>query len=300
MRNLPSLTALRAFEAAARHLSFSKAAEELHVTPAAVSNQIKSLEAFYNVQLFRRLTRALVLTEAGQLALPLMRQGFDKLAEGADRLASFDRGGVLTVGATPFFASKWLVPRLDGFFHAYPDIEIRIAASTRDVDLAHDDVEIGIRLGLGHYPGLRVTKLMKEQVFPVCSPRLMEGLHPLRSPEDLRYHTLLHVEYVEAWPDWARWLKVAGLESINAKRGPRFNQLGLPVQAAIEGQGVALASSVLVMDDLAAGRLVRPFDLAMDVELAYYVVCLESTADQPRIKAFRDWVIAEAIERQTV
>ena len=168
----PPLTALRAFEAVARHLSFTNAAEELHVTPAAISNQIKSLESFYNVQLFLRLTRALVLTEAGQLVQPSLRQGFDKLAEAAERLETFDRSGVLTVGVTPFFASKWLVPRLDGFYQAHPEIDVRITALTRHADLIHDDVDIAIRLGDGDYHGLHVAKLMTEQLFPVCSPRM--------------------------------------------------------------------------------------------------------------------------------
>lgn len=306
MRGLPPLTALRAFDAAARHLSFTRAAEELHVTPAAISNQIKALEDFYNIRLFRRLTRALVLTEAGQRALPPLRQGFESLAEAAHRLETLDRSGALTIGATPFFASKWLVPRLLRFYQAHPEIDLRITASTHNVDLAREDVDMGIRLGAGKYPGLHVTRLMDERVFPVCSPRLLEGPKALRTPADLRHHTLLHAEFVdphfhaefiEAWPGWPRWMKAAGVDDVDATRGPRFNQLGLPIQAAIEGQGVALASGVLVTDDLAAGRLVRPFDLAMDVELAYYVVSLESTADQPRIKAFRDWVVSEAATR---
>ena len=294
-RQLPPLTALRAFEAAARHLSFTKAAEELRVTPAAISNQVKALEEQYGVQLFRRMTRAVVLTEAGQSALPLLRQGFDKLSEAADRLDSLNTGGILTVSVLPFFAAMWLIPRLDRFYHAHPDIEVMVDANMRAVDLARDGVDVCIRRGQGNYPGLNVVKLVDEQAFPVCSPRLMEGSAPLRVPEDLRNHTLLHVESDDFFfPEWSTWLQTAGVEGVDASRGPRFNQLGLQIQAAVEGHGVALASSVLVTDDLSAGRLVQPFELVIQADLAYYVICLEATAEQPRVVAFRDWVMAEA------
>lgn len=300
-RHLPPLTALRAFEAAARHLSFTKAAAELQVTPAAISNQVKALEEHCGLQLFRRLTRAVVLTEAGQSAFPLLRQGFDKLSEAAVRLKSLNAGGVVTVSVLPFFAAKWLVPRLDHFYQAHPDIDVRIDANMRAVDLARDGVDVCVRLGQGHYPDLNVVKLMDEQAFPVCSPRLLEGEAPLREPGDLRHHTLLHVESDEFFfPDWGTWLKAAGVDDIDARRGPRFNQLGLQVQAAVEGHGVALASSVLVTDDVFAGRLVRPFELAIEADLAYYLICQEEAAEQPRIVAFRDWVIDEASASQSV
>lgn len=292
-RHLPSLTALRSFEAAARHLSFTKAAEELHVTPAAISNQVKALEQHYGLTLFRRLTRALVLTEAGQKALPPLRHGFDKLAEAADGLEDLNKGGTLTVCSMPFFAAKWLVPRLDHFYQAHPGIDVRINASMRYSDLEKDDVDIGLRLGSGDFPGQNVVKLMDEQAFPVCSPRLLDGPHPLMTPDELRHHVLIHADFGN-WPDWTLWLETAGVDGIDASHGPRFNQLGLAVQAAVEGQGVALASSVLVIDDLEAGRLVKPFDLPIEVNLAYYVVCLESTVEQPRIAAFRNWILSEA------
>tara|TARA_B100000029_G_scaffold497818_1_gene565820 strand:- start:796 stop:1704 length:909 start_codon:yes stop_codon:yes gene_type:complete len=295
-----SLTALRAFEAAARHLSFTKAAEELAVTPAAISNHIKALENQYGVQLFRRLTRAVTLTEAGQSALPLLRQGFDKLSEAADRLGNLNPGGTITVSVLPFFASKWLVPRLHGFYQTHADIDVRIDANMRAVDLFRDSVDVCVRLGRGNYPDLDVVKLLDEQAFPVCSPRLLEEVGPLKHPEDLRHHTLLHVESDEFYfPEWSAWLKVAGVEEIDASRGPRFNQLGLQVQAAVEGHGVALASSVLVTDDLYAGRLVRPFDLAVEADFAYYLLCQKEAASQPLIVAFREWILTEVSASQS-
>jgi LysR family glycine cleavage system transcriptional activator len=298
-RRLPPLNALRAFEAAARHLSFSKAAAELHVTPAAISHQIGALEAFYGVQLFRRLTRALLLTEAGQSALPALREGFDRLAEAAERLRGHQKSGALTVSAAPSFAAKWLVPRLHRFQQAYPDIELRIDANDHVVDLARDNVDVALRFGPGNYPGLKVDLLLVEEVVPVCSPRLMQGPHALRTPEDLRHHTLLHVDWrvmSEAAPNWRMWLLAAGVHDVDASRGPRFTLESMAVQAAIEGQGVALTSTVLAADDIHAGRLVRPFDIAVGrgQSFAYYVVTPQWNAEQPKVKAFREWVIAES------
>ena len=298
-RRLPPLNALRAFEAAARHLSFSKAAAELNVTPAAISHQIGALEAFYGVQLFRRLTRALLLTEAGQSALPSLREGFDRLAEGAERLRAHQKSGALTVSVAPSFAAKWLVPRLQSFQQAYPDIELRIDANDNVVDFARDNVDVGLRYGRGHYPGLTVDRLLAEEVSPVCSPRLMAGPHPLRTPHDLRYHVLLHVDWKvmsEAAPNWRMWLLAAGVRDIDPSRGPRFTLESMVVQAAIEGQGVALTSNVLAADDIRHGRLVRPFDIALGrpESFAYYVVTPEWKAEQPKIRAFREWVIAES------
>ncbi len=301
-RQLPPLNALRAFEAAGRHLSFRKAAEELNVTPAAISHQVKALEAFCGAPLFRRLTRALLLTDTGQVALPLLAEGFDRLAEAAAGMQSQEDGPLLTVSVTPSFAAKWLVPRLDRFRAAYPDFDIRVDATDRLIDFARDTADVAIRYGLGEYSGLRADCLMSEVSAPVCSPRLLEGPHPLCTPADLRHHTLLHVDWTvedEATPSWRMWLLAAGAHGIDATRGPRFNQESMVVQAAIEGHGVALGSNVLVDDDVAAGRLVRPFDLSLSdpLDFSYYVVCPEDAMDRPKVAAFRSWVIAEAKQR---
>lgn len=294
------LTALRAFEAAARHLSFTKAAEELGVTPAAISNQIKALEERYGAQLFRRLTRAVTLTEAGHSALPLLRQGFDKLSEAAERIGTLNSSGSITVSVLPFFASMWLVPRLHRFYQMHADIDVRIDANMRAVDLVRDSVDVCVRLGRGNYPDLDVVKLFDEKAFPVCSPRLLEEVGPLKCPKDLHHHTLLHIESDEfSFPEWQTWLKIAGVEEIDSSRGPRFNQLGLQVQAAVEGHGVALASSVLVAEDLDSGRLVRPFDLGIETALAYYLLCQKEASSQPLIVAFREWVLSETSVSQS-
>ncbi len=293
-RRLPSLTALRAFEAAARHLSFTKAGEELHVTQAAISNQVKSLEEYCGRPLFRRQARALVLTEAAQRSLPSLRQGFDKLAEAAEHLMTLDTGDFVTVSSLVIFAAKWLVPRLENFYHDHPGIDVRIEAAMRNVDLSRDDVDIYIHLGGGDYPGMIADKLMSLEVFPVCSPRLLEGPKPLRVPADLRHHTLLHVDFFAPWPDWSEWLEAAGTEGVDVAHGPRFNGFGMQLQAAVRGLGVALASSLNIADDLEAGRLVKPFDLAIDANLDMYVICQESAVERPQIAAFRDWILAEA------
>ena len=297
-RPLPPLNSLRAFEAAARHLSFTKAAEELHVTPAAVSQQIKLLEEHCGTKLFRRLTRALMLTDAGQAALPPLREGFDKLAEAVDRLRSHDRGGILTVSVPPSFGAKWLVHRLDRLNAAHPEFDVRIDATDTLVDFSDAGVDFALRYGRGTYPGLHAEHLMPEVAFPVCSPALLEGEHPLRAPEDLSHHTLLHVQWKmehEAAPNWRMWLRAAGIEGIDAERGPRFTIEGMTVQAAIEGQGVALASGSLVSDDLKAGRLVRPFGptICEATAFSYYLVYPQANAESPKVMAFRDWIMAE-------
>ncbi len=294
-RRLPPLNALRAFEAAARHLSFKKAAEELHVTPAAVSQQVKALEDYYGVQLFRRLTRALRLTDAGQAALPALKDGFDKLGEAAGVLDNFTQSGVLTVSVPPSFGAKWLVPRLDRFSAAHPDYELRIDATDTLVDFGAGGVDVGLRYGRGAYEGLRVERLMSEVAFPVCCPTLADGDPPLRRPEDLTHHTLLHVQWKmegESAPNWRMWLRAAGVEGVDPERGPRFSVENLALQAAIEGQGVALVSSALVAGDLKAGRLVRPFAPATTEATAfsYYLVYPPASEGNPKVKAFRQWI----------
>jgi LysR family glycine cleavage system transcriptional activator len=305
-RRLPPLNALRAFEAAARHLSFTKAAEELAVTPAAISHQVKALEEFYGVPLFRRLTRALLLTDAGQAALPLLREGFDLLAAAAERLQAQQQTNVLTISVAPSFGAKWLVPRLDRFRAACPDIDVRIDANDKLVDFARQGVDMGLRFGRGDYPGMRTDLLFSAEqttVSPVCSPKLLEGPNPLCVPGDLQHHTLLHLDWdpeVDAVPNWRMWLLAAGLDDIDPNRGPRFSMITMVLQAAIEGHGVALAEDVIAANDVEAGRLVRPFELSLSdpMNFAYYIVSPEATADHPKIAAFRDWVLAEACPEQ--
>jgi LysR family glycine cleavage system transcriptional activator len=296
-RRLPSLNALRAFEAAGRHLSFTRAAEELHVTPAAISHQVKALEAHLGVQLFRRLNRALLLTDAGQLCLPGVGEGFDRLAAAMAGLEERDARGALTVSVSPSFASKWLVPRLERFTTAYPEIDVRVSASMALVDFQREDVDLAIRYGRGKYPGLRVDPLLQDSIAPMCSPRLRDGARPIRVLGDLRRHTLLHddsMSFDDAAPDWRMWLAAAGVEGVDTDRGMRFSQFDLAIQAAIDGAGVVLGFRSLVADDLAAGRLVIPFDLSLPLSFAYYVVAPEATADRPKVAAFRDWLLAEA------
>lgn len=294
---LPSLNALRAFEAAGRHLSFSKAAEELHVTPAAVGHQVKALEQDLGVVLFDRLNRALQLTPAGQSLLPGVSDVFYRLTEVVQTFRRRDASRPLTVSMPPSFGASWVIPRLERFRERHPDIDVRLDADNRIVDLIHDDVDVGLRYGLGDYPGMRVDSLLSEEVFPVCSPRLLEGEHPLRELEDLRRHTLLHVDgFVQDdyWPDWDMWLRSAGMSDLEVRRSLRFSQTTLALQAAVAGQGVALGSRVLAGNELAQGRLVRPFAHGTRMSFAYYMVCPEALADEPRIAAFREWIIEEA------
>ena len=295
-RRLPPLNALRAFEAAARRLSISKAAEELNVTPAAVSHQVKALEEFLGHALFRRLNRALMLTDAGQILLPGLRDGFDHLALAVEKLSARRDDDSLTISTSPSFAAKWLVPRFDRFRVAHPHIELRIDATDRVVDLTRGEADIAIRYGAGDYPGLRSELLIWDEVFPVCSPRLCMGPPPLTKPEDLAGHTLLHVKWDvlrETAPSWHMWLLAGGVGGVDATRGPRFNLDSMALQAAIEGHGVALVSGALLADDLAAKRLVRPFDLSLPMPFGYYVVVTERALTQPNVAAFFDWIIAE-------
>ncbi|MFO1351739.1 MAG: transcriptional regulator GcvA [Gammaproteobacteria bacterium] len=289
-RRLPPLNALRVFEAAGRHLSFTKAAAELHVTQAAVSHQIKALEEHLGLALFRRLNRALVLTADGQTYLRAVRQAFEDLWVATERLRRSESSGVLTVSTLASFAARWLVPRLGRFREAHPEIDIRIAPSHELVDFARTDVDVAVRYGGGRYPGLRADRFMTEDVFPVCSPALLQGQHPLRQPEDLQYHHLLHDDHPSGW---LIWLEAAGIHKLDASRGSVFNDSSMLIQAAVAGQGVALARSVLAADELAAGRLVRPFELSLPAALAYYIVCPEETAGQPKIIAFREWLFHE-------
>ena len=297
-RQLPPVNALRAFEAAARHLSVSKAAAELHVTPAAVSHQVKSLESWLGVQLFRRLNRRVLLTDAGQTCLRGLRDGFDLLAATVERVRAQSSSGLLTVSAAPSFAGKWLVIRLDGFRRAHPEIDVRIDASNALSDFERDNVDVGIRYGRGVYPGLRSDRLLSESVFPVCSPKLLRGREALRAPRDLARHTLLHIDMPmmgETEPTWEMWLLAAGARGIDWTRGPRFSVSSMAIETAIAGQGVVLGSDVLCAADLASGRLVKPFDVRLALDFGYWVVSPQATADRPKVAAFREWLLAEAV-----
>lgn len=294
---LPSLNALRAFEAVARHRSIKKAAAELHVTPAAVSQQVKGLEADVGAALLRRLVGGLALTEAGESGLADLREGFGYLTRAVRKMRAKRGRQLLTVSVDPSFAATWLVARLDRFKQAHPEIDLLLEASSASADLARDGIDAAIRYGSGDFPGLHAVRLFGEAVFPVCSPTLLEEPHPLREPADLRWHTLLHLEWTPAkgeWPDWRAWLRAVGVEGIDVERGPRFTEHSMALQAAMEGQGVALGSTALVADALAAGRLVWPFDFCVPTAFAYYLVCLEQRAEEPPIAAFRDWLVAEA------
>ena len=293
-RRLPPLNGLRAFEAAARHLSFTKAAEELFVTQAAISHQVKGLEEHLGAALFRRVNRGLILTDHGQSLLPVLRDSFDAIASATERLTARDRTGHLTVTTMPSFAAAWLVPRLGRFRAQHPDIDIRLAPDERLVDFMREDVDIGVRYGRGHWANLVADRFMTEDVFAVCSPELVAGKHPLKCPDDLRHHTLLHDD-IET--DWRRWLVAAGVKGVDPSRGTTFNNSSMVVQAAVAGQGVALARSAIASSDLAAGRLVRPFKLRLPVEAAYYIVYPPAYAQRNKVVAFREWLKVEG-ERQ--
>jgi LysR family transcriptional regulator, glycine cleavage system transcriptional activator len=290
------LNALKAFEAAGRHLSFSKAAAELNVTPAAVSHQVKALEELLEIPLFRRLTRALRLTDGGQAALPTLTDGFDKLAQGVELMRANHESRELTISVSPSFGAMWLLPRLERFRGLHPNIEIRIDGTDRLVDLARDDADIAIRYGPGGYEGVRVDWLFSQVNTPVCSPALLSGTFPLKRPCDLRHHTLLHVDWKDAEASWRMWLLAAGLRDIDPTRGPRFTMENMAVQAALEGHGVALIGDVLVRDELASGRLVCPFDASLRTPLtfSFYLLSTENSARRPKAEAFRNWLLDEA------
>ena len=297
---LPSLNALRAFEAVARHLSLTRAAEELHVTPAAVSHQVKALEDDLGVPLLRRVRREFFLTDAAQAGLPALREAFDLLGEAVERMRSELPDRLLTISVLPSFASAWLVPRLSGFQAQHPELDVRLDTTDRLVDLRREAIDLAIRFGAGDYPGLEVAQLLGEEIFPVCSPALLAGPRPLKAPEDLRHHSLLHVDwtpFMEETGDWQVWLRAAGLEDVvDVSRGPRFSHTNLALQAAVRGQGVVIGSRALAEDDLAAGRLVRPFDMSVPVSFSYYVVTTPAAARLPKVAAFKDWLMNEAAD----
>jgi len=288
-RRLPPLNSLRAFESAARHLSFTRAADELAVTQSAVSHQVNALEEWAGVPLFKRQGRAMVLTEAAVKFLPAVSTALDQIALAGRKLQAVDpTHGWLTVAVMPSFAAKWLVPRLADFHEKNPDMDVWIATFEAQTGALGSDIDVAIRYGRGDWPGLASVRIMSEELFPVCAPRLAASL---KAPADLASATLLHDELRE---DWAMWFAAAGLTGVATARGPGFDDSGLLIQAAIEGLGVALGRSVLVKGDLDAGRLVRPFDVALAAEFAYYLVYPPDLENAPKIETFRTWLLATA------
>jgi LysR family glycine cleavage system transcriptional activator len=303
------LNALRAFEAAARHLSFKKAAAELHVTAGAVSHQIKLLEEFLGVALFRRLTRALELTPDAIAMLPRVREGLDSLQSAIDTVRAREETAALTVIAPPNFAARWLVPRLARFTGANPNLELHVASRPAMIDGrengallpvadARDDAPVVmVRFGNGNYPGLHVDEVFSAVYIPVCSPKLMKGPHGLYGPADLRHHTLLHDDTVVeegARPSWADFLESVGVRDLDAARGPHFSDASLALEAAIEGMGVALAMKPLVSAEIEAGRLAVPFNVTAPTSYAYYLVTPENAAENDGVASFREWLLEEA------
>jgi len=298
-RRIYPLNALRAYEASARQLSFVKASEELSVTPAAVSHQVKKLEQYLGLPLFRRRSRGLVLTETGQLLLTELREVFLRLDKAMERVVDSDARGTVTLSVAPAFATMWLIPRLQKFYALHPDIDVRISTSLGLVDFQRDDYDAAIRLGSGKWFGLETIKLFDETVTPVCSPRLLEGPDALKRPDDLRKHVLLHnhsMDYDPEAPTWDTWLKAAGANKVDASRGTHFSLPDHGLQASIDGAGVVLGWRTLTARDIAAGRVVAPFDLVLPLGSSFYLVYPEAHAPRPNIVALRDWLVSEVRE----
>lgn len=294
-RRLPPLNALKAFEAAARHLSFTRAAEELFVTQAAVSHQIKALEEHLGLKLFMRKNRSLLLTEEGQGYFLDIKDIFSSLAEATERLLARGAKGAITVSLTPSFAIQWLVPRLSLFTAQNPEIDVRIKATDEDEGSLTEDVDVAIYYGTGHWSGVRADKLHTEYLIPVCAPGLLAGDKPLAEPEDLKWHNLLHDT---SRKDWKNWFKSLGINKMNVNKGPVFSHSSMVLQAAIHGQGVALGQSTLTQPEIDAGRLVTPFSHVLERKEAFYLVCRESQSELGKIVAFREWML-EMFEQET-
>jgi len=294
---LPSLNALRAFEAIARHLSFAKAAEELHVTPAALSHQIRALEDQLGLELFHRRTRAIELTDAGRLIYPGIHAGFESVRNAVGQLERTRDQNIVVISATPGLVAKWLMPRLWRFLRAYPDIDARVSASMKVADFSAEGVDVAIRLSKRLMPDLHAQKLFEDSMLPVCAPRLVE--QGLRKPADLARFPLIHYDFatsMHAPPVWADWFPIAGLQGMDITRGLRVNAADHALDAAVSGAGVVLSHKLIASDDVHAGRLVCPFGPELPLTSAYYFVCPEGHETRPNVRAFRDWLFAEMEE----
>lgn len=294
-RRLPPLNALKAFEAAARHLSFTKAAEELFVTQAAVSHQIKALEEYLSMKLFLRRNRTLLLTEEGQSYFLDLKDIFKHLQEATEKLVAKGSKGAITVAMPPSFASQWLVPRISSFSADHPDIDVRIKAVDFDEGFLEDGVDVAVYYGKGRWSGLQADKLHTEFLTPLCSPMLFNGGKPLDTLADLKHHVLLHDESRAVWKGW---LKNVGVTGVNVNQGPVFSHSMLVLQAAALGQGIALGNTVLARPEIEAGRLIMPFEEKLESRDGFYLVCEESQAELGKIAAFREWILGLVEEEQ--
>lgn len=290
-RRLPPLNALKAFEAVARSRSVTRAAEELHVTQGAVSQQVKALEATLGVKLFSRVRQRLVMTDAGREYLAVVCDAFDQIAAGTDRIVQRRKAGILTVSVSPDFAAKWLVNRLGRFAEAHSQIDLRVSATDHQVDFAREDVDLAVRHGDGDWPGLAVVQLCSERLFPVCSPKLVAGRNRVTAADLLTFPLLR----LDDWTTWNRWFDAAGIANA-APHGPVLNRASMLIDAAIDGQGVALARTALAASDLINGRLVRPIDLSLEMANTYWIVCPKVHSRAPNIATFRSWMLTEAAD----
>jgi LysR family transcriptional regulator, glycine cleavage system transcriptional activator len=289
---LPPLSSLRSFEAVARQLSFSKAAEELHVTPGAISQQIRALEELLGAKLFDRTRRSVSLSDAGAHMLPDIQAGLEMLSRAVSRKTTPFGERTLTISVAPSFASKWLLPRLPRFHEQHPDIDLRISATVALADFQREGVDLAIRLGHGNYPGLHAEPLFSEALTPLCSPGLLKRKGALKQPDDLRKHRLIHDTSLPGGEQgaWERWLALAGTKNVSTQRGTRFTLAELALQAAIDGAGVVLGRIVLAEADLAAGRLVRPFKTVLPLDVSYFLVRSKVAAPRQELRCFRDWL----------
>jgi LysR family glycine cleavage system transcriptional activator len=308
---LPPLNSLRAFEAAARHMSFRKAADELNVTPAAISHQLKALEDYLGVKLFRRANRRVELTPAARLAAPYLHAGFRAIVEAVEQLRTAERSNQLTVSAAPSFAAKWLMPRLHRFVSRHPQIDVRLSARMRSNrpqlrglsvrreinDGSLDGADLAIGFGDGDFPDMKVERLLELTVAPMVSPQGLRAEHPLNVPDDLRHYTLLHDDtgyFASGRLNWDCWLQAARAAQVQTAHGVHFSHANLALDAAVDGLGVVLSVTALAASDLAVGRLVLPFELTLKADYGYYVVCDPGDAERPAIQAFTGWLLEEA------
>ena len=288
-RRLPPLNSLKCFEAAGRLLSFTAAANELNVTQAAISHQIKVIEEYLGMALFDRYPRRLSLTDQGKTLLPEVTEAFDRVSQAVAAINREQYSNVLSVRLAPSFAAKWLSPRLKYFWLQYPEIDLRLFHTHGAVDFEREEIDIAVTYGKGDWSGVVVDKLLSLDFFPVCAPSFLHNDKPLNDIGNLRYYALLHDANYECWRDW---LKLAGIDDIDADRGTVIDDTNVLIQAAIDGQGVALGSTTFVEDLLESGRLVKPFDINLVNEFAYYVVYPESHIKNPAVRAFKDWLLS--------